>query len=156
MSRAGLSPFALILAVAVFAEPPSAHAQVQRGMIHGVARDATGAMLPGAVLTLTSDLGAPQATTSGSLGEFRFLNLDPGRYDLRAALDGFAPYVRQGLIVAVGATVELVLQLEVAARTEEVLVTAATPVLDTRKQGNVTNFDQVMLNEIPTARDPWR
>ena len=71
------------------------------------------------------------------------------------ALDGFAPYLRQGLIVGVGATIDLVLELELAGRAEEVRVTAATPVLDTRRQGNVTNFDQVMLNEIPTARDPW-
>jgi hypothetical protein len=34
-------------------------------------------------------------------------------------------------------------------------VSAATPVLDTRRQGNVANFDHVMLNEVPTARDPW-
>ena len=27
--------------------------------------------------------------------------------------------------------------------------------LDTRRQGSVTNFDNVMLNEVPTARDPW-
>ena len=155
MSRAGLSPFAVILVAAMFAAPSSAYAQVQRGMIHGVVRDATGAVLPGALLTLTSHLTAPQETTSGPSGEFRFLNLDPGRYDLRAALDGFAPYQRAGVIVGVGAAVELVLQVEVAERTEEVLVTTATPVLDTRKQGNVTNFDQVMLNEIPTARDPW-
>ena len=27
--------------------------------------------------------------------------------------------------------------------------------LDTRTQGNVANFDRAMLNEVPTARDPW-
>ena len=43
----------------------------------------------------------------------------------------------------------------VADVSEEVVVSAATPVLDVKRQGNVTNFDQAMLNEIPTARDPW-
>ena len=35
------------------------------------------------------------------------------------------------------------------------IVAASTPVLDVKRQGNVTNFDQVMLNEVPTPRDPW-
>ena len=153
--RSGPAAVALILALASLVGPSAADAQVQRGTILGVARDTTGAVLPGAVLTVTSNLSAPQEATTGPLGEFRFLNLDPGRYDLQAALIGFAPYLRQALIVGVGATVELELELELAARTEEVRVTAATPVLDTRRQGNVTNFDQVMLNEVPTARDPW-
>jgi hypothetical protein len=38
---------------------------------------------------------------------------------------------------------------------EDVVVNAASPVLDARRQGNVTNFDRVMLEEVPTARDPW-
>ena len=145
----------LVVAAAVAVSPASVEAQLQRGAIRGVARDASGAVLPGAVIVLTSELSAPQETISGVLGEFRFVNLDPGRYDLRATLDGFAPYVRESIIVGVGATVELPLDLEVAARIETVRVTAATPMLESRRQGNVTNFDQVMLNEIPTARDPW-
>ncbi len=120
-----------------------------------MARDASGAVLPGAVIVLTSELSAPQEALSGVLGEFRFVNLDPGRYDLRATLDGFALYLRESIIVGVGATVELPLDLEVSARLETVRVTAATPMLESRRQGNVTNFDQVMLNDIPTARDPW-
>ena len=143
------------LAAVIAMSPSPGEAQLQRGAIRGVARDASGGVLPGAVVTLTSELGAPQETISGVLGEFRFVNLDPGRYDLQATLDGFAPYVRESIIVGVGATVELPLQLDVATRIETVRVTAATPMLESRRQGNVTNFDQVMLNEIPTARDPW-
>ena len=45
--------------------------------------------------------------------------------------------------------------MAVADVAEHVVVTASTPVLDVRRQGNVTNFDQAMLNGIPTARDPW-
>jgi hypothetical protein len=155
MRRSGFTLFALTLAGVIVAGPSTLGAQIQRGSIVGVARDSTGAVLAGTVLTLTSELSAPRETTAGSLGEFRFLNLDPGRYELRAALGGFALYQREAIIVGVGTTVELVLELEVAARAEQVHVTAATPMLDTRRQGNVTNFDQVMLNEVPTARDPW-
>lgn len=145
----------LLLSTVIVMTPASLGAQLQRGAIRGITRDASGAVLPGVVVTLTTDLGAAQQTTSGAIGEFRFPTLDPGRYDLHAALDGFAPYVRESIIVGVGATVELHVDLDVAARAETVRVTAATPMLDSRRHGNVTNFDQVMLNDIPTARDPW-
>ena len=63
--------------------------------------------------------------------------------------------VRPNVIVAVGASVEITIELVLADVAEEVIVSASTPVLDVKRQGNVTNFDQVMLNEVPTPRDPW-
>ena len=66
-----------MVTAAVGVWPASVEAQLQRGAIHGVARDASGAVLPGAVIVLTSELSAPQETLSGVLGEFRFVNLDP-------------------------------------------------------------------------------
>lgn len=130
-------------------------AQVQRGAIYGTVRDATGAVLPGTLLHLTSAFTAPQEMTAGDRGRFRFPDLDPGAYTLRARLDGFAPVVRENILVGVGVSVELHIEMVLGHPAEEVTVAAATPVLDVRRQDNVTNFDQVMLNEIPTARDPW-
>ncbi len=130
-------------------------AQVQRGTIYGTAHDATKAVLPGVVVQLTSDLIAPIETVTGARGEFRFPDLDPGSYSLKAVLEGFAPYVRQPLLVGVGTSIEIPVELVVSGVTAEIVVTAATPVLDVRRHGQVSNFDQVMLSEIPTARDPW-
>ena len=150
MSRAGL--FAAILAAATFAAPSSAYAQVQRGMIHGVVRDATGAVLPGAALTLTSTWARRRKRTPDHLESSASSTLTLV-VTTSARLDGCAVPAR-GVIVGVGAAVELVLQVELAERNEEVLVTTATP-CSIPASGNV-NFDQVMLNEIPTARDPGR
>ena len=130
-------------------------AQVQRGEIHGTVHDPSGAVLPGALVQLTSEVGAPRHVTARSRGDYRFQDLDPGRYTLRARLEGFAPLVRPEVIVDVGASVEIRIDMRLGAVTAEVLVAAVSPVLDARRQGNVTNFDQVMLNEVPTARDPW-
>jgi hypothetical protein len=132
-----------------------ASAQVQRGTIYGTMHDSTGAVLPGVLLHLSSPLSAPQETTTGARGEFRFPDLDPSEYTLRATLEGFRPVVRPAVIVGVGVHVEIRLDMTVAEITQEVVVEAATPVLDLRRQGNITNFDRVMLNKIPTARDPW-
>ena len=132
-----------------------AGAQVQRGAIHGIVTDASGAVLPGAVVRLASSLTGTHQAVAGSQGEFRFENLDPGEYTLRATLEGFAPYVRERVTVGVGTTAEVRLEMRVAGVQEEVRVTADAPMLDSRTQGNVANFDQAMLNEVPTARDPW-
>jgi hypothetical protein len=130
-------------------------AQVQRGVVHGSVQDSTGAALPGAVLILTSGLAASRETTSDGRGEFRFPDLDPGEYALRATLARFAPLARPRIIVGVGASVELRIAMVVGGLSEQVTVSDASPVLDSRRQGHVTNFDQAMLNGVPTARDPW-
>jgi Carboxypeptidase regulatory-like domain len=130
-------------------------AQVQRGVIHGTVHDQSGAVLPGALVELTSHMGAPREVATGSRGDYRFQDLDPGRYTLRATLEGFAPLVRPDVIVEVGASVEIRVEMRIGGVTEELIVNATSPVLDSRRQGNVTNFDKVMLEEVPTARDPW-
>ena len=132
-----------------------AAAQIQRGAIYGTVHDASGAVLPGVVVQLTSSFTAPRDAATGTRGEFRLQDLDPGTYELRATLQGFAPMVRPNVIVAVGASVEIAIELVLAEVAEEIIVSASTPVLDVKRQGNVTNFDQVMLNEVPTPRDPW-
>lgn len=150
----GAAMIALTACLLLAAAP--AWGQVQRGSIYGTVEDNTGAVLPGVTVTLNSPLIAPQETVTGGRGEFRFADLDAGRYTVRATLQGFAPYNRENIIVGVGTNVELPpFQMVVAGVQEEVTVTAASPVLDVRKQGNSTNFDQAMLNEIPSARDPW-
>jgi hypothetical protein len=153
--RIALARTALIHVACLIGPALPSAAQVQRGAIYGTAHDTTGAVLPGVLLHLTSPVSAPQETTTGARGEFRFPDLDPSEYTLRATLEGFRPVVRPAVIVGVGVNVEIRIDMAVADVTEEVVVAAATPVLDLRRQGNVTNFDQAMLNEIPTARDPW-
>jgi hypothetical protein len=145
----------MIGATCVVALAAPVSAQVQRGAIQGTVRDQSGAVLPGTVVRLTSDLGAPSEIAAGDRGEYRFQDLDPGRYTLRASLEGFAPLVRPDIIVEVGASVEIRMDMTIGKVSEDVVVNAASPVLDTRRQGNVTNFDTVMLEEVPTARDPW-
>ena len=56
-------------------------AQVQRGVILGIVHDPSGAVLPGAIVQLTSEVGAPRDVAAGGRGEYRFQDLDPGRYE---------------------------------------------------------------------------
>ena len=140
---------ALLVALIAF----SASAQFQTGNIFGrtVAKD--GSVLPGVTVTLTG-VGAPMTTVSDETGNFRFVNLSPGTYTLKGDLAGMGSATRTGLRVGVGANaeVEIVLNPSMA---EAITVSAEAPLLDVRKSGTGTTVDQVVLDRVPTARDPW-
>jgi hypothetical protein len=141
----------VVLLVALMAV--SASAQFQTGNIYGktVAKD--GSVLPGVTVMLTG-VGAPMTTVSDEQGNFRFPNLSPGSYTLKAELSGMGTTTRTGLRVGVGANadVELVLNPSMA---EAITVSAEAPLLDVRKSGTGVTVDKVMLDRVPTSRDPW-
>lgn len=131
----------------------TASAQFQTGNIYGSTTSSDGSAIPGATVTLTG-VAAPQTTVTDAQGRFRFLNLSPGTYSLRAELSGMGAAVRNGIGVRVGANadVEMVLSPSVS---EAITVSASAPLLDVRKSGTGATMDSEFLQELPTARDPW-
>ncbi len=78
----------MFLAAGGALQPPA------RGVaVPGVVQDQTGAVLPGArvTLTLTGTESAAQTVTSDSAGRFQFERVPPGAYDIRAEFPGFKP-----------------------------------------------------------------
>jgi hypothetical protein len=143
--------YLVYLAVALFAV--SAFAQFQTGNIYGKVQAKDGSVLPGVSVTLTG-IGAPQTTVTDALGNFRFINLSPGTYSLKAELAGYGSAVRSGIGVRVGANADVTMTLNPSV-SESITVTAEAPLLDTRKAGTGINVPRVELEKIPTSRDPW-
>jgi hypothetical protein len=143
---------ALALAL-VLAGAGGALAQIATGNIYGTVTDQQGAVLPGAAVTLSGDLGTRTATSSGG-GEFRFLNLDSGRYKVTISLQGFGTVARD-VVVTTGENVNLPFALKVASMQETVEVTAETPLVDVKKRGTSTTMITDELQKVPNARDPW-
>jgi hypothetical protein len=143
----------LVLAL-ILATAPGAWAQLHTGNIYGAITDESGAVLPGATITLSGATIGGRSTTAGSQGDFRFLALDPGRYKLVVALTGFTTVNRE-VIVTTGGNVNVSFPLKVATVEETVTVTAETPAVDTKKLGTDTKFSQDELTKTPNARDPW-
>ena len=86
-----------ILALAlglVLALSGAASAQIATGNMYGIAKDESGAVLPGVNATLTSEFGT-RTTVTGPDGAFRFLSLDKGDYTVTLSLAGFASTVRK-------------------------------------------------------------
>jgi hypothetical protein len=140
-----------LAAAVLLSAAPAAWAQAT-GNIYGTVGDESGAVLPGATVTLSG--AGTQSTTSGSQGDFRFLNLAPGNYRLTVALSGFTTIARD-VTVNTGVNVNLTFGLKVASVEETITVTAETPVIDTKKTGTSTTVSRDELEKTPQARDPW-
>jgi Tfp pilus assembly protein PilX len=144
----------LILALGVaLALAGVSFAQVATGNIYGVAKDESGALLPGVAVTLKGETGT-KSTVSGADGAFRFLSLDRGNYTLTLALSGFATTVRN-VRVTTGENLDLTFAMKVSGVAETVEVTGESPLVDTKKRGTATTMTSEELNDVPSARDPW-
>jgi hypothetical protein len=137
--------------LAMFAAPTSA--QVFTGRIEATVSDSTGAVLPGATVEVTG----PQSRSAVTdiRGQAIFLNLAPGTYHVTAALTGFGDYDNPNVPVGAGVTVPLRITLAVSGLTQQVEVTAESPVIDPKKLTTSTNVSYEELQQVPSSRDPW-
>jgi outer membrane receptor for ferrienterochelin and colicin len=116
-----LLPCFLLLLIAL---PANAQSQASTGEIAGVVKDQAGAVIPSAAVTVTSQgTGLAQTVTTDSGGYYRIVLLPPGRYSASAKAKGFGDSTAEA-VVGVGRTTDVNLILGVAARKEEVTVTA--------------------------------
>jgi hypothetical protein len=146
-------PIGFVLALLLGAVP-GLWAQASTGNIYGSVADASGAVLPGASITVSGATTGGRTTQSGVQGDFRILNLDPGTYKVAVTMKGFGTVTRE-VVVTTGQNVNLAFQMKVAGQSEEVTVTAETPVVDTKRVGTATTLTQEELAQVPQSRDPW-
>src|SRR6266540_3892316 len=122
-----LKSLAVLLACMALAAP-LALAQTT-GEISGVVRDSSGAPLPGATITIKGpQMPIGRSATTLSDGAFRFKDLPPGTYHLKASISGMGAF-DQDVIVALATSTEVRPVLRATAR-ESVEVTAALTLVD--------------------------
>jgi hypothetical protein len=145
---------ALALAWALGAAP--AGAQVQTGSILVRVADEQGGVLPGVTLTVSGpNLVNPMTAVSDQGGAHRFLSLPPGTYSVKAEIAGFQTVIRENLVVSVGQTTPVDLQLKVAAVAETITVTGESPIVDTTSANVNVTLNQQLLQSTPGGRDIW-
>jgi len=131
----------------------TASAQVFTGRVDITVEDSSGGRVPGVTVGLTGPVDQTQVTDVQ--GQAHFLNLPVGTYAVNAALAGFNSYANNTVVVLSGAATPITARLGVAGTAETVVVTAATPVVDMRRNTTTTNVTMEELQDIPSARDPW-
>src|SRR5215831_20538404 len=145
---------AVLLGAACLLLPRIAGAQVLTGGLIGAVKDEQGAVIPNAVVRVTSPalIGAPSTTGTNESGQFRFPVLTPGPYTLEVELPGFGSYREQDVRIGVGATLERKVILKVARVAESISVETSGSSLEARGSGFETHFGQEYLRTIPTRR----
>jgi hypothetical protein len=129
----------------------AAHAQFERGQISGVVKDATGAVLPGVTVTATNlQTKVPRSVVTDGTGFYTFPNLQPGRYELTAELEGFKKHVQSDVQLDAAGSLVLELTLETGALTEAITVTAESTPLQSdvavRKTVEAKDIEQLSFN----------
>ena len=93
----------LVFLAALVTFTPAATAQGTSSSVTGTVRDSSGAIVPGATVTLVNDeTGRSFTTTSTSVGAYTFEAVASGLYSVRVELDGFKTFVSSANRVAIG------------------------------------------------------
>ncbi len=132
---------------------PAAAAQVTTATFYGIANDPTGAVIPGATVTLTHEgTRATASRTTDARGEFAFDFLRVGSYLLRIEARGFRSYESKGIELAAGQTVRQTFVLQVGAVTESVMVEGSAPLVSTAASEQLQTFESLKVTELPLGR----
>src|SRR3954470_2156817 len=142
-----------VAALLLLAVGGTAFAQLQTGNLYGTVTDDKGAALPGVTVTLSGQ-GAPQVQVTNAQGQFRFLGLPPGSFDLKAELEGFSTIDYPNIVINIGRNTSIEVKLSPAVE-DVITVTAESPLLDERRISTGATVSQTELEKIPTSRDPW-
>src|SRR5215471_2102557 len=150
------------LAMAVFAAmvlltPATTSAQETRGTITGKVKDASDAIMPGAQVKISDPArGTTVTVTTNDAGLYTAPYLLPGTYQIVVEASGFKKYVRSGVVLRIGDTLDIPVQLEVGQTSDTITVTADNPVLDTTSASMGQTVDSRRVAELPLVHgDPY-
>src|SRR5438105_14143159 len=88
-------------------------AQGNTGRILGNISDPTGALIPGAMVTITDvDRGTSRTVVTAEAGAYNAPSLPPGTYRIRAELAGFKPIERTNVLLEVSRAIKIDFGLE--------------------------------------------
>ena len=141
-----------LLAAALLCSPLPALAQIgQTASLTGIVTDATGAVLPGATVTVAGEslIGGSRTATTDADGRYRFQALPPGTYTMTVELGESFKKFEQTVNLGLGQTITLDARLEVGGRTETVTVRAESPQVDVTSSAAQKNLTTEVMENIP-------
>ncbi len=146
-------PVVLLLLTAILMLSPTAvqsQSASATGRLEGIVNDSTGAAVPGADITVRNqNTGISTTLQSGAEGDFTFLYLDPGTYEVTIQKAGFNKLVLKDITVTVGTRAIIHPQLAVGRIETTISVTASTPLVDTAESSLGTVVDQQSIESLP-------
>ena len=129
-------------------------ALAQTGSIAGVAKDTTGAILPGVTVEATSPvlIEKVRSAVTDAQGAYQIIDLRSGTYDVTFTLSGFNALKRAGIVLTSDFTATVNAELRVGAVTETVTVTGESPLIDTQSITQRKSLTHELIDALPTGR----
>ena len=129
---------------------PAVLGQATSATIFGIVQDSTGAVLPGAEVTVISvDTGRSRVLISDDEGRYRAAGLSVGNYEIEASLPGFQTAARSGVELNIGRLAEVNFTLTVGEITERVTVTGEAPLIQTTSSSLGDLVDRTSVLNLP-------
>jgi hypothetical protein len=139
-----------------FAFTGMAMAQLDQGAINGVVKDSTGAVIPGAMVTLTNtDTNFILQGKTDSKGNYSFSPIKIGHYTVSASAPRFQTTTQQNVTVNIQDQLNISLTLTPGSALETVTVTSAPPMLQNENASVGQVVDTQTLNSTPLNGRNW-
>jgi len=131
-------------------------AQIDTGRIQGIVKDQSGAIIPGAKVTLTNEgTGLALTVTTGPSGYYVFPGIRIGSYRIEVEFQGFSKFLRSGVTLHVQEDAVVDATLVPGALTQTVEVKGAAPVLQTQNASVGTTVGTQVVNDLPLNGRNW-
>ncbi len=136
-------------------------AQSERGTITGAVRDSSGAVVPGAKITIkNTSTNVNSDAVSNDQGEYTVPSLSPGVYSVRVEKQGFRPAVTNGINLDAAQTVRSDVTLEVGTSSQAIEITASAVQLQTEDAKASVTLQNKLVDDLPlvvggTVRTPF-
>ncbi|MBI3895298.1 MAG: TonB-dependent receptor [Acidobacteria bacterium] len=125
-------------------------AQVTTGTISGTVSDSTGAVIPGATVTLrNTETGISRTITTNARGRYTAQQLGLGMFEVTAEAPGFQSVVRTGIEMTIGRQATVDFTLQVGAVAERITVTGEAPLLETTNATVADLVSETQMRELP-------
>ena len=139
----------LVVAIVVLSAEALGQGETTSAIV-GQATDATGAVVPGATVTVTShDTGSKRSAKTDEAGRFNFPQLKPGAYAVRIEAQGFEPQKADNVFSGLGQRQTVNFILRVARSNETVEVSSEAPIINPSDANTSTTLDAPALEDLP-------
>jgi carboxypeptidase family protein len=129
-------------------------AVAQTGSIAGVAKDASGAVLPGVTVEASSPslIEKVRSVATDGQGQYKVVDLSPGTYTVTFTLTGFNTYKREGIVLTSDFTATVNADMRVGTVEETVTVKGESPLIDTHSVSQRQSLTHDVIDNLPTGR----
>jgi hypothetical protein len=137
----------------LFASALALSAQQTTATFYAVITDSTGAVVPGATVTLRHDqIGSTLSRTTGETGEAVFDFLRVGSYSASIEAKGFKRAETKGIELSAAQNVRQTFVLEVGSTGEVINVQSVAPLINAVSSEQLNTFEQSKIQDLPVFR----